>query len=311
MVSISLDVTWRRGLIYSVRVALCGFLVAGGLQVSASQVTPSHVFQLSEQLLSDIELIRHAQGIYSQAKEPEVQIDKVPLQVYVKSLEVRTKVIYLQRKFSQQPLAVKEVPLRALHSQDVFNSVTSLLEALQPIKAKLKIENSAQAPYVAGKTPANVYENLWQASYSLDELVGSISPNLVYRNMLYALEDTKMLAASLNVTLNDQVPPVTENVKPIAPNIEGYKNLYRLARIERKLSLPAVGVRPFPSGEISPSDVFDTTNNILAELARLKVARAVTEPHGALALPSGKRPADVLEKMRLLGRYLDSIAQRI
>lgn len=289
-------------------------LVVFALCVSAthaSEITPSHVYQRSEQLLLAVQQIRSAEKITAKAKVPSVQIDKSPLQVYVKSLEVRTKVAYLQRKYKLQPLPAVDIPLRNIAPKEVYQSLAQLQFALQPIQQRLGVETLPQVPFIKGKTPANVYENLWKVSYSLDELVGSISPNLVYQNMLYALEDTRAIAQKLNVGLISKGRKITENVNPISPNIEGFKNLYRLARIERKLKLKAVKIRPFPSGEISPSDVYDTTNNILAELVRLKVAQGITEQHSTIELPQNKRPADVLEKMRLLGVYLESIEQTI
>lgn len=277
----------------------------------AFEKTPSHVFQLTEYILADIKLIREVENIQTIAKTPEVQTNKTPLHVYSKSLEVRTKVIYLQNKYQLENLEDIEIPLKDITPTDVYDTVSELHAAIQQVKKSLGIAQSSDIELKMGKTPANVYENLWQASYYLDALVGAISPDLVYRNVLYAIQDAKALAAKLGVQIERAQVKVQQQVIPKQTNIEGYKTLYRLARLERKLLIDAVAVRTFPSTVITPSDVFDTTNNILAELVRIKIAVNVANAREMLQLTRGKQARDVLQQMRVLGQYLDAIEQHI
>ena len=265
--------------------------------LNASQKTPSHVFQLTDHLLADIKLIRKFENVKSVAKIPEVQSNKTALHVYSKSLEVLTKIIYLQTKYQLDSLKTTEIPLKEISQTDVYQVVEKLHEAVREVKQGLGITQSIEAPFYPDKTHANVYENLWQASYYLDALVGAISADLVYRNVLYAIQDAKALATKLGLEVKLSSFELQEQVIPKQANIEGFKNLYRLAKLERKLKLKAVAVRTFPSTVITPSDVFDTTNNILAELVRIKIANGVANTRQTLELTNGKQPRHVFQQM--------------
>lgn len=279
--------------------------------LNASQKTPSHVFQLTDHLLADIKLIRKFENVKSVAKIPEVQSNKTALHVYSKSLEVLTKIIYLQTKYQLDSLQTTEIPLKEISQTDVYKVVEKLHEAVREVKQSLGITQSIEAPFYPDKTHANVYENLWQASYYLDALVGAISADLVYRNVLYAIQDAKALAKKLDLEVKLSSFELQDQVIPKQANIEGFKNLYRLAKLERRLKLKAVAVRTFPSTVITPSDVFDTTNNILAELVRIKIANGVANTRQTLELTNGKQPRHVFQQMQILGEYLDALAQHI
>lgn len=279
--------------------------------LQAAEVTPSHVYQLTDHLLADIKLIRKFENVKTVAKIPQVQSNKTPLHVYSKSLEVRTKIIYLQTKYQFKNLPVTEIPLREISLTDLYETVEQLHQAVREIKLSLGITQEAEVPFYPDKTPANVYENLWQASYYLDALVGAISADLVYRNVLYAIQDAKALAAQLELDLQQSDIALLDEVIPKQANIEGFKNLYRLARVERKLKIPAVAVRTFPSSVITHSDVFDTTNNILAELVRIKIAAGVKNTRKVLEPTVGKQTRDVFQKMQVLGLCLEMLEKHI
>ncbi len=294
-----------------VKVMLIALLVLPSTILIAAEKTPSHAFQLTDHLLADIKLIRKFENVKSVAKIPEVQSNKTALHVYSKSLEVLTKIIYLQAKYQLTSLEITEIPLKEISPDDVYQVVDKLHKAVREVKQKLGITQTIEVPFYADKTSANVYENLWQASYYLDALVGAISADLVYRNVLYAIQDVEALAAKLELKIKHSDIALQDKVIPKQANIEGFKNLYRLARLERKLKLKAVAVRTFPSTVITPSDVFDTTNNILAELVRIKIAAGVTNTRQALEPTQGKQPRDVFNKMQVLGEYLEAIEQHI
>jgi hypothetical protein len=277
----------------------------------AAEKTPSHVFQLTDHLLADIKLIRKFENVKSVAKIPEVQSNKTALHVYSKSLEVLTKVIYLQTKYQVSNLQTTEIPLKEISQTDVYQVVEKLHEGVRQVKQGLGITQVIEAPFYQDKTHANVYENLWQASYYLDALVGAISADLVYRNVLYAIQDTQALAAKLDLKVERSDFALHDTVVPKQANIEGFKNLYRLAKLERKLKLKAVAVRTFPSTVITPSDVFDTTNNILAELVRIKIANGVANTRQTLELTRGKQPRHVYQQMQILGEYLEALEKHI
>ena len=66
-------------------------------------------------------------------------------------------------------------------------------------------------------------------------------------------------------------------------------------------------VPAFPAGKITPSDVFDTTNLLIAELVRVKVHLGLTTPRAEVPVPEGKKPEHVLAQMQLIGTNLDQL----
>ncbi|MCG8426387.1 MAG: hypothetical protein MI754_03410 [Chromatiales bacterium] len=301
---------------YLLSVARLLLVIGSGLFLSfaaqAETITPSHVYQASQQLINDIKLIREHSNVTTSAKVPGLQTHKLPLHAYTKSLEVRAKVGRLQKKHNLPAITAAEIPLKKLTPGDVLESIEVLLAETDKIKQALNINQLAPSvPFEPGKTSSNVYENLWAASYLLDDLVGPINPNLVFRNVQYALNEVAIIANKLNIALPDKPPARQSDIKPKHPNIAGFKNLYRIARVERKLDIAPVRVSNFPEGKIAPADVYDTTNNILAELIRLKVHMGATAQRSSLPVPENKKPADVLMQMQLLGSCLETLEQNI
>jgi hypothetical protein len=96
---------------------------------------------------------------------------------------------------------------------------------------------------------------------------------------------------------------------PHHSNIEGFRNLYRLAKLERKLGITAVRVADFPIGKIEPSDVYDMIKNISVELIRIKVKLGITTPSPSPVVIEGKTPAHILAELKNFGKTLDALAQ--
>jgi hypothetical protein len=142
----------------------------------------------------------------------------------------------------------------------------------------------------------------------MDALVGPIDPKLVYANLMVATSDLKLIADKLGKPMATGAQPDMTTL-PHHSNIEGFRNLYRLAKLERKLSMPAVRVADFPIGKIEPSDVYDTIKNISVELIRIKVRLGISTPSPAPVLVEGKGPPHILAELKNFGQTLDALAQ--
>ena len=243
----------------------------------ASAKTPNHVFQVAENLANNIQQIRQQQGISSEARTPGVQVAKTPIHAYTKALEVFEKV---NRYKSSQGWPVKQLPQlpnKKVTPADVLALVTKITLELEQINQNLGVQFVAKAKMPVGKTPSDVYEKLWQSSYLLDELAGSISPAYVHRNTMRIEQALLAIANKLNKRSRIETVVKPQGKKPIDANIEGFKVLYQLVELEKQLNLPPLRVPSFPAGKIAPSDVYDTTNNIIAELTRINVKLALPE----------------------------------
>jgi len=287
------------------------FIVSAGT-ASATSMTPSHVFQETERLLLDINLVRTAQNITDEIRDPGVQINKTPLHVFAKALQVKEKISLAQSKFGIEPGDVPIMPTKKIVPADVFQLVRSLRSEVDRIKYKLGVvATHKEPPFVNGKTPSQVYENLWRCSLLLDALVGSIKPTYVFRNTELILSEINQIGKSLGINLNSPTPRPMENIKPKDVNLEAFKNLYRIARIERKIDIARIKVPQFPPTKISPADVYETTYSMLAELARIKLKMNIVTTPPDTRLIDNITPAEVLVQMQLIGSKLILLANAI
>ncbi len=278
----------------------------------AVSMTPSHVFQETERLLLDIKLLRNAQNITGDVRDPGVQTNKTPLHVFAKALQVKEKIARTQQKFDIEPGEVPIMPTKKIVPADVFRLVRSLRAEVDRIMSKTGIVTSSEEPeFVTGKTPSQVYENLWRCSFLLDDLAGSIKPSYVYRNTELILSEINQIARSIGATLDTEIPRLQENIKPKDVNLEAFKNLYRITQIERKIGISRVKIPQFPATTISPADVFETTYSLLAELARIKIEMNIVTTPPATSLIDDKSPAEVLVQMQLIGTKLIMLANAI
>lgn len=268
--------------------------------------TPSHVFQAAKALEMDVLSLIQQESPGKQPKTPYVQSNKLPVHVYAKATEINGKIIRLQKKMNLPTSELKTIPIRKITPSDVFNIVSFLREEMG-ILLKSKNINLNTAEFEGAKTPSNVYEQLMRVSYALDVLVGNINPNLVFRNGLMIQSDLALIANKLNIQIPSATPKIIPGSKPFDVNIEAFKNLYRIAAVERKLNLKPVRVSDFPIGKITPGDVYDTTNNILAELTRIKAKLNISEQTKSFSTPKGKKPTEVLQLMQTIGNQLDAI----
>ncbi len=279
-------------------------------QVTVVKITPSHVYQQAQLIVGEVQIIRQVMNADASARTPGVQTDKRPIHVYAKSLEVMGKVARTLSALGLAPPEIGSIPLHTVTPQEVYDSTQRILRQLARIKSKLNITQKSVVPELTtGYTPSDVYEKVWLASNLMDAVAGQVSPNLVYRNTMYVLAELDLIASAANIQLEQSAPAPLPGIGPKRVNLEGFMNLYRLANLERQLGMPPLRVANFPSGKITPADVFDTTNTMLAELARIKNSLGISKFYSQVSPPKGKKPPDVHANMRLIATQLRQLIE--
>lgn len=272
------------------------------------QVTPSHVFQQTQIIIQEIEILREAIGIMDIPFEPEPQTAKTPIHVYSKGLEVLEKIARVERKLGMAPAQVPQIPLKPVIPKDVFQLTQTILDELRKIKAQLAIgDEPAEIPFIGAKTPSHVYEEMWRASYMLDGLTGSITPNEVHRNTQYLVDEIELIAAKLKVNLEMDPPPVTGRKRPKDAAQQALLAFYKLANLQNRLRMDSASIPAIILVRVTPSDVYDITNMLMAEIVRVKVHMGITLPRSERLLPAGKKPSDVYAMLRLVNTNLDKL----
>ncbi|VAW50959.1 hypothetical protein MNBD_GAMMA06-967 [hydrothermal vent metagenome] len=286
--------------------SFCGEVIAMG------KITPSDVYQQTDNVIAEIILIRKALNVQVAGKNPGLQFNKKPLHVLTKSIELQEKIATAQEKNNVKKTSLSVLPLRKITPEDVLASALHSLDGLRKLKAGLGInEIINDAPLIAGKSPSDVYENMWRASYLMDAVSGAISPNDVFRNTKVIQADLKFISEHLGVSPPDELPIFLEGMTPKDANIEGYKNLHRIYRLQKNLKMQLVRVSDFPVGKASPSDVYDTTNTILGELVRIKIKIGLNKSLESFADFNEKTPSDVHKELRTIGILIEQLTNSI
>lgn len=284
-------------------------LLLSTASVANEHITPSHVFQKAQQIMIEIEAIREAENITTAAREPGVQINRRPLHVFSKSLEVIEKIGRYQNLIGIDRVNSYNIPLRKVTPKEVYDQAESILLELSRIrKAKGFKAVSRKIPFIAGKGPSDIYKIMWKSSYLLDDLAGQTSPNEVFRNTSYIIEELNLIADELDIHINNiSTAQRTDSKTPKDVNLEAFKTLHRVGRLQRYLHMEPFSPTPFPAGIISPNDALDATNTILAELVRVKVALGIKTMRRNLPAPSDKTPDAVFDQMLVVSKSLTPV----
>ena len=274
---------------------------------AGGDVTPSHVYQATLDLVAEIETLRRATGVADDPRSAEVEQDHSAIRAYVKSREVMEKTARFQRRLGMIPVDLGQIPVRAIAQRDVHGNVRAIIEELRRVKRQLVVREEIEAaPLAGGKTPALVYRNLWDASYLLDGLVGlPTTSDDVFANVLRVRDEMEQIAAALGVSL-ERDPPRTEGTREstgVAQQV--LRATYKAINLQSRLGMDPSLV-PSPALErVTPAEVLDSTNILLAELARIRTHLDIRLPRAQHRASRGKSPSDVFAQVLLVIRNLD------
>ena len=275
------------------------------------KVTPSHVFQATLDLIGEIHILREELGADDYPPEAELQEDRAPVHVYAKTLEVMSKVSRVQRRLGMETAEVGQIPIKDLEPRDVLGSVAGILAELRKIKAQMVIERQIdRASFSGGKTPSMVYKNLADASFLLDGLGGGpLTPNDVYLNSRYVLDELELIAAKLRAPLSLDVPAVEGRKTPKDVAQQVLRASYKMVNLQNRLGMDASSVPNLTLVRVTPSEVYDATNMLLAEMARIKHHLEINVPRQDRPDPRNKVPTDVFGQVLLIIENLDNLSQ--
>ena len=284
---------------------------AAPAQTVPSDVTPSHVYQATSDLIAEIEIVRDAMGVTVYPVEAEAAEDRAPIHTYAKSLEVLEKISASQKRLGMKPAKIGQIPVKQIGAKDVYRSVQHNIAEMRRMKAQLVIEEAiTPAPLDGGMTPSDVYEHLGDASFLLDGLVGHpTDPNDVHTHMVYLHDEMELIAAKLKVALELDPPAVNgrKRMKEVAQQV--LRATFKVVNLQTRLGMDASGVPQMTLVRVSPAEVFEATNILLAEMVRIKAHLDIDLPRVEHAPSRNKKPRDVFAQALLLIKNLDALAK--
>lgn len=294
---------------FSALIIGCAMLLCNSSAFGAA--TADDVFREALILERQIDLLRETSNNTVEIKKPLPQKGKSPVHVFAKSIEVRRKIAELQKLYGLDTIELKGIPSTDIGPVEVLESVLALSKAMSTIlKSQNLIDPIGRSSIVSGMTPNEVYEKLWFISNSLDTFIGPIQPSSVFVSVTHALAEVKNIAQKLDVEVPSPLN-LREGALPMDVNIEGFRNLYRIAKLQRELGVSTIPVGSFPIGTILPADVYDTTNIILAELSRIRAKLKMPNPEYEKIDGENKSPAAVLIQMQQIGKISNLLIAKV
>ena len=250
-------------------------------------------------------------GVTVYPVEAEPAEDRAPIHVYAKSLEVLEKVSAAQKRMGMRPAKIGQIPVKPITDKDVYKSVQVSMAEVRRMKAQLVIEDEiVPTPLEGGMTPSDVYEHLGDASFLLDGLVGHpTDPNDVHTHLVYLHDEMELVAAKLKVALDLDPPAVNgrKRMKEVAQQV--LRATFKVVNLQTRLGMDASGVPQMTLVRVSPAEVFEATNILLAEMVRIKAHLGIDLPRVEHAPSRNKRPRDLFAQALLLIRNLDALAK--
>lgn len=263
--------------------------------LSYAAVSPTDVYQQASLVNLQIEALKERSAPNYTPRIPGIQLGKTPLHVYGKGLELMEKVQHYQAQHNLPLLSLAELPSKRVKPANVLALLEEVEEQLSVIlkSNNIAIDLTAIKAPTKSRTPSDVYEKIWQASYQMDALVSPIKPADVMRNANMIEQALLQIAKRKSRSINFPARQTYKDKKPVDVTIQLHKLLYKLAIYERKLKLKPLIVPVFPAGKIKPEDAYDATGNVLADLTRIAIKLKI-DAVKRLPIPSGKiTPNDV------------------
>ena len=81
------------------------------------------------------------------------------------------------------------------------------------------------------------------------------------------------------------------------------------SNLQNRLGMDASSVPTLTLVRVTPSEVFEVTNLLLAEMARMKMHLSIELPHASLGEERNKTPADVFAQVLRMIKNLDALAE--
>ncbi len=277
-------------------------------------VSPSQVFQATEDLLAEIEVLLAAFATSHFPPRAGIIEGRAPVHVYAKSLEVLTKVTQVQRRLGLPLARMGHLPVKTIGSADVLDHVEYVLRELRSIKTQMAIDGQIEtAPLKSGSTSSMNYQNLADASLMLDGLVGrTLTPADVYRNALSIFDELELVAAMLGVSVSFELAPVDQEIAPADVAAQILRATYSAINLQARLQMEPSAVPAMTLVRVSPSESYDATNLLMAEMLRIKAHLGVTLARAERPdLPMDQQSKDTFALVTLIVGNIDRVAAAV
>ena len=261
--------------------------------------TPSDVYAEAVLLKQKIIFIRKEAKVKGSFPDIEVQTNKAPTHVLQKSLEVLSKVNRYRIIKNYGEISMPEYPSREITPSDVYSYVKRLNEEVTPFIKNKKFLNSLKLKKYKNKTPSDVYKLLWSVSLAIDPLLGmrGFTPTDVYEQSETIVDIAMFLKQSQGNFADIKKPNVKKGLHPNHALNASYELLEKIAKIDKRLWIKSTEVPKKSYKVITPTHVYDSLQNIIAEMQRLKTRLGLERYFEIKEVKDDKTPSDVVANL--------------
>ncbi len=279
----------------------------------AQDITPNQVYQVTEDILSQLERMHQSNLTVANLDELNLEIpERLPRHVLQEALNVRFKIQILKRVNGMEISEIALPPVKDVAPQDVYKVVSAILEELIPFDKTYGLKTfKKSAPLPQDKTPTDVYINLLKAQAMITQLgIPKTVPNDVYRLAVAVSDELVKISKAVGKNAEVEAPSPSVGKGPQDAYTLAYYALKGLKSLAKKdnFAIPKGVILPkrLKKG-ITPDHVQQVLLYCLAELSSIAVKVGVKEPMVFPEIVGGQTPSSTFDKLGLVNRQIQAL----
>ncbi|MCF6200589.1 MAG: hypothetical protein L3J42_00430 [Hydrogenimonas sp.] len=272
---------------------------------SSLKKSPNQVFGVTEEILKKLAILKTLRGVQVDPKAPPKIFGLKPIHTYQKGIEAIEKAIRLKVQMGFYPSQIPSAPYRPITPSEVYELiirldgiVTLLLKKAGSKDVKAYLYKDDKRTY-SGKTPSDVYFNLWRISKLFDLLSGEVyTPNETYTLASQIREKIELLAKELKIKRVSR--PSSQKRDGVVPlNVFKLTLLLheRLKAFQKRANMDVSDIKIPREQNVTPNIVYNALRIINAGINEILIEMGIDAEHldKPLTRAVNKTPSDVYQ----------------
>ena len=199
-------------------------------------------------------------------------------------------------------ISTPSYPSRDITPNEVFILIERLIDEVKLLFPNPNFKLEQAEILVTGKTPNDVYRELWEVSMAFDAILGvrGFTPSDTLARAKEITDVVKFIRESQGLTLDVSVPQTPMGKHPNHALKEVYGLLKQIKDVEQNMVMEnLIEIPEIPKRVITPTEVYDATGVVLAELQHIKYHLGLERDFFPYKVEKEKTPEDVIAQIRL------------
>jgi len=292
---------------------LFGVMITFGSHALAEKITPSTVFQVTQDIIIQLNRMHDANFTTPDFTKTRLELPvRLPRHVLQQALNLRSKIQVLKRVNGIKATEIPAPLIKEVTPEDVLNISETILAELSQFDKPFGLASfKKQAKFVDGKTPTDVYANLLRAETMIIQLgIPSTVPNDVFNTAVSISQEIEFLRIDKGKIEPIEAPITSIGKTPSDAYTLAYyiiKGIRSLAN-KKEYTIPKGVIMPKRiRKDITPRDVQQLLIYSLAELSSIKARLGLKDK---LVLPppaAGKTPSSVVDQLSFVNTQIQSL----